>query len=166
MRVEVGPKDVAQNACVTARRDRPGKAGKTFGVPMKPSAFVPAIQELLAEVSASCIPTVTSAATKCAECVATHTLCAVTAWQGRQDLWHPHGAQRLRASHQRTLGRGDCPFLAQGASQLSMFARNVCIAARKFQPGDWHHWPFCLPSRSPFQRYVPCLPHCPWGLQA
>lgn len=50
VRVEVGPKDVAQNACVTARRDRPGKAGKTFGVPLEPSAFVPAVQQLLAEV--------------------------------------------------------------------------------------------------------------------
>ena len=51
VRIEVGPKDVAQNACVTARRDRPGKAGKTFGVPMEPAAFVEAVQKLLAEAS-------------------------------------------------------------------------------------------------------------------
>ena len=51
VRIEVGPKDVAQNACVTARRDRPGKAGKTFGVPMDPPAFVEAVQKLLAEAS-------------------------------------------------------------------------------------------------------------------
>ena len=50
VRIEVGPKDVAQNACVTARRDRPGKAGKTFGVPMEPAAFLEAVQKLLAEV--------------------------------------------------------------------------------------------------------------------
>ncbi len=32
LRIEIGPRDVAQNAVVLARRDMPGKAGKTFGV--------------------------------------------------------------------------------------------------------------------------------------
>ena len=40
VRVEVGPRDVAANACVLSRRDRPGKEGKTFGVPAEPAAFV------------------------------------------------------------------------------------------------------------------------------
>ena len=44
VRVEVGPRDVQQGACVMARRDRPGKDGKTFGVPMEPAAFVDAVQ--------------------------------------------------------------------------------------------------------------------------
>ena len=48
-RVEVGPRDVEQGTCVVARRDRPGKEGKTFGVPMEPAAFLSAIQ-----VSSSC----------------------------------------------------------------------------------------------------------------
>lgn len=43
-RVEVGPRDVEQGTCVVARRDRPGKEGKTFGVPMEDAAFVSAIQ--------------------------------------------------------------------------------------------------------------------------
>jgi prolyl-tRNA synthetase len=34
VRVELGPKDLAQNACVLARRDRPGKEGKEMGVPL------------------------------------------------------------------------------------------------------------------------------------
>ena len=34
VRVEIGPKDIAKNACVVSRRDIPGKAGKEFGVPM------------------------------------------------------------------------------------------------------------------------------------
>lgn len=34
VRVEIGPKDIANNACVLARRDVAGKAGKEFGVPM------------------------------------------------------------------------------------------------------------------------------------
>ena len=35
VRVEIGPKDVAQNACVLARRDQPGKEGKQFGIPLE-----------------------------------------------------------------------------------------------------------------------------------
>jgi prolyl-tRNA synthetase len=34
VRVELGPKDLAANACVLARRDVPGKDGKQMGVPM------------------------------------------------------------------------------------------------------------------------------------
>ena len=33
LRIEIGPKDVAKNAVVFARRDRPGKEGKQFGIP-------------------------------------------------------------------------------------------------------------------------------------
>src|SRR5262249_16675257 len=34
VRVELGPKDIAQNACVLARRDLPGKEAKGMGVPL------------------------------------------------------------------------------------------------------------------------------------
>src|SRR5438094_7572833 len=34
VRVELGPKDLAGNACVLARRDTPGKEGKQMGVPL------------------------------------------------------------------------------------------------------------------------------------
>ncbi len=34
VRVEIGPKDIAKNACVLSRRDLPGKEGKEFGVPL------------------------------------------------------------------------------------------------------------------------------------
>ena len=34
VRVELGPKDLAKNACVLARRDLPGKEGKELGVPL------------------------------------------------------------------------------------------------------------------------------------
>lgn len=33
LRIEIGPKDVAKDAVVFARRDRPGKEGKQFGIP-------------------------------------------------------------------------------------------------------------------------------------
>jgi prolyl-tRNA synthetase len=48
IRIELGPRDLAQGTCVLARRDFPGKEGKTVGVPM---ADVPAkIVALLKEI--------------------------------------------------------------------------------------------------------------------
>ena len=38
VRVELGPKDIEKQACVVARRDRPGKEGKEFGVPLTGAA--------------------------------------------------------------------------------------------------------------------------------
>jgi prolyl-tRNA synthetase len=38
VRVELGPKDIANNACVVARRDVPGKEGKEMGVPLPAAA--------------------------------------------------------------------------------------------------------------------------------
>jgi prolyl-tRNA synthetase len=38
VRVELGPKDLDKQACVVARRDRPGKEGKEFGVPLAGAA--------------------------------------------------------------------------------------------------------------------------------
>jgi prolyl-tRNA synthetase len=38
VRVEIGPKDLEKSACAVARRDRPGKDGKEFGVPLAAAA--------------------------------------------------------------------------------------------------------------------------------
>lgn len=35
IRIEIGPRDVKENAVVLARRDKPGKEGKEFGVAME-----------------------------------------------------------------------------------------------------------------------------------
>lgn len=53
VRVEVGPKDVAQGTCVVARRDKPGKEGKEFGVPISGSGAVSHIQQVLDNVQQS-----------------------------------------------------------------------------------------------------------------
>ena len=53
VRIEVGPKDVANGACVVARRDKPGKEGKEFGVPAEPAALVAKIETVLDEVQAA-----------------------------------------------------------------------------------------------------------------
>lgn len=50
LRIEVGPRDVAQGRVTLARRDRPGKEGKTI-VPME--GLAGAVQELMAEIQAN-----------------------------------------------------------------------------------------------------------------
>ncbi|MEW5316484.1 MAG: hypothetical protein WDW38_007855 [Sanguina aurantia] len=50
VRIEVGPKDVEAGTCVLARRDRPGKEGKQFGVPLDGPTWVCAVRTALAEV--------------------------------------------------------------------------------------------------------------------
>lgn len=50
VRLEVGPRDVAKGACVLARRDKPGKEGKQFGVPAEAEGLVAAVQEALGSV--------------------------------------------------------------------------------------------------------------------
>jgi len=53
VRVEVGPRDVAQGTCVAARRDRPGKEGKQFGISLEAAGFVDSMRTLLDEVHVS-----------------------------------------------------------------------------------------------------------------
>lgn len=50
IRVEIGPKDVEKSACVVARRDVPGKEGKTFGVPLESGAFLAHVTGLMDEI--------------------------------------------------------------------------------------------------------------------
>ncbi len=54
LRIEIGPRDVEKNAVVFARRDRPGKEGKEFGIPFeevgsRASAWLDDIQNALLE---------------------------------------------------------------------------------------------------------------------
>jgi prolyl-tRNA synthetase len=51
IRVELGPKDLAKNACVLARRDLPGKEAKEMGVPL--TAAPERIVELLRKMQAN-----------------------------------------------------------------------------------------------------------------
>jgi len=50
LRVEIGPKDVAKGSVVLARRDRPGKEGKSF-VPQQ--GLAPAVSQMLEEIQKS-----------------------------------------------------------------------------------------------------------------
>jgi prolyl-tRNA synthetase len=51
VRVELGPKDLEKQACVVARRDRPGKEGKEFGVAL--SGAADHIDKVLRDIQAS-----------------------------------------------------------------------------------------------------------------
>src|SRR5436305_2140104 len=51
VRVELGPKDLEKQACVVGRRDRPGKEGKEFGVPL--TAAAGRIDKVLREIQAN-----------------------------------------------------------------------------------------------------------------
>jgi prolyl-tRNA synthetase len=51
LRMEIGPRDVEKDAVVLARRDIPGKEGKTFGVPA--AALATAVPEMLTTIQAA-----------------------------------------------------------------------------------------------------------------
>lgn len=51
LRIEIGPRDVEQNAVVFARRDMPGKEGKTFGIPV--DGIAGAVRDMLATIQAN-----------------------------------------------------------------------------------------------------------------
>jgi prolyl-tRNA synthetase len=58
VRVEIGPRDVEGDAVVLARRDRPGKEGKQFGVPA--AGVADAVRDLLVEIQASLLSEATA----------------------------------------------------------------------------------------------------------
>jgi len=58
LRVEIGPRDVKQQSVVLARRDKPGKEGKEFGVPLTGAAT--RVKELLREVQKSLLEQATA----------------------------------------------------------------------------------------------------------
>lgn len=60
LRIEIGPRDLENNSCVVARRDVPGKEGKTFGVSVNPPDLVEYIQKALEDVQASLLAQATA----------------------------------------------------------------------------------------------------------
>jgi prolyl-tRNA synthetase len=51
LRIEIGPRDVEQDAVVFSRRDLPGREGKTFGVPV--AGVAAAVSDMLAVTQAA-----------------------------------------------------------------------------------------------------------------
>ena len=50
LRIEIGPRDVANNTVVISRRDVPGKSGKMFGISMDPLTLASFVKEKLQDV--------------------------------------------------------------------------------------------------------------------
>jgi prolyl-tRNA synthetase len=50
VRIEIGARDLETNSCVVARRDMPGKEGKTFGVSVEPESISSKVKETLQSV--------------------------------------------------------------------------------------------------------------------
>ncbi|KAJ6822339.1 putative proline--tRNA ligase, chloroplastic/mitochondrial [Iris pallida] len=53
VRIEVGPRDVANGTVVVSRRDIPGKPGKDFGISMEPSVLEAHVKSRLEDIQAS-----------------------------------------------------------------------------------------------------------------
>ncbi len=60
VRCEVGPRDVASGTCVLARRDVPGKDGKTMGIPLEPAQLTEALKRMLDDVQAGLLAQATA----------------------------------------------------------------------------------------------------------
>lgn len=60
IRIEIGPRDVAENVLVVARRDVPGKDGKQFGVSMEEKPLVEFVKNRLEEIQESLLARATA----------------------------------------------------------------------------------------------------------
>ncbi len=110
LRIEIGPRDVEQNAVVFARRDIPGKEGKTFGVPV--AGIAEARSEMLTTIQAAML----QRATDVPRAEHAHGRGATTSssrcWKRTGGFIRVHwaGSQRGRGSHQGR-DQGDHPLL-------------------------------------------------------
>ncbi|KAG0448018.1 hypothetical protein HPP92_028053 [Vanilla planifolia] len=59
LRIEIGPRDVANGSLVVCRRDLPGKQGKDFGVSMDPPLLIARVESKLDDVQATLLQTAT-----------------------------------------------------------------------------------------------------------
>ncbi len=135
LRIEIGPRDVAQHAVVLARRDMPGKAGKTFGVPV--AGIGAAVTDMLAGIQAGMLQR--AAEFRVAD---THTVTSyaefkeVLASEGGfiQAYWagSPEDEDHIKDETKATIrcfplekpeGEGVCFFTGKRTDQVAIFAR-------------------------------------------
>lgn len=135
VRVEIGPRDVKSHTVVLARRDRPGREGKTFGAPVE--GLVQQVRALLDEVQAGLLAQATAfraANTHAASDYAQFKEILDTAggfirvhWAGSDE-----DEARIQEETRATLrclpldapeGEGRCFFTGQKTTQVAIFAR-------------------------------------------
>jgi prolyl-tRNA synthetase len=135
VRIEIGPRDVDQDAVVLARRDRPGKDGKQFGVPAAGAGE--AVRALLAEIQAALLREATEFRDANTNRVATYDEFREVI-EGKGGFVRAHWAgsdedeDRIKEETKATLrcfpldadeGEGVCFLTGQKTSQVAIFAR-------------------------------------------
>ncbi|URE14222.1 hypothetical protein MUK42_10412 [Musa troglodytarum] len=65
LKLEVGPRDVANRSVVVSRRDVPGKPGKDLGISMEPSVLVSHVKSSLEDIQAPLLQRATSFRDRC-----------------------------------------------------------------------------------------------------
>ncbi len=135
MRIEIGPRDVQQQSVVFARRDRPGKEGKSFGIPLSEVAHE--TQTLLHSIQENLrLQALQTRADN------THRVTSYTAFQEvlqeKEGFLHVHWAgttqdeERIQEETKATLRclpldstteEGQCILTGKRTSQMAIFAR-------------------------------------------
>jgi prolyl-tRNA synthetase len=132
LRLELGPKDVAKGSVVLARRDRPGKDGKTFvpqqGIPAAVKELLGDIQGALYDRAFAFRKANTAEPADYEEFKkAVETGFAFSWWCGRSEC-----EERIKEETKATMrcvpleqpgGSGKCVYCAQPAKEMAIFAR-------------------------------------------
>ena len=135
VRIEIGPRDVQQNAVVLARRDRPGREGKALGVPV--DSVVVSVRQLLDDVQASLLAQATAFREEHTHYVETYAAFKEVLeeeggflrvhWAGTRE-----DEERIQEETRATLrclpldqtdGEGVCFFTGKRTKQVAIFAR-------------------------------------------
>jgi len=132
LRLEIGPRDVAQQVAVLARRDIPGKAGKTV---VNQEGIAQTVQELLITIQAEMLARATAFRDENIQTVATYDELKekaqngfVRAWWAGNDADEKQVQQETKATHRcypldQPDGTGICIFTGKPATRQAIFAR-------------------------------------------
>jgi len=132
LRIEIGPRDVAQNVAVVARRDLPGKEGKQS---ISQDGIAQTVQELLATMQAEMLARATKFRDENTYEVTTYADFKekvqkgfVRAWWAGNDADEKQVQQETKATHRcyplaQPGGEGVCFFTGKAATRQAIFAR-------------------------------------------
>jgi prolyl-tRNA synthetase len=134
LRIEIGPRDVAQGTLVLARRDVPGKEGKLFGIAM--DAVAERVEAMLIEIQAALLQRATAFRDANIHDVHSYAeLKAAVETGGWGRAWWAGSTEdevRIKDETGVTIrcfpfdqpgGSGVCFYTGQPASQVALFAR-------------------------------------------
>ncbi|MCB0122670.1 MAG: proline--tRNA ligase [Caldilineaceae bacterium] len=132
LRMEIGPRDVAQNVAILARRDIPGKEGKSS---VSQEGIAATVQDLLSTIQAEMLARATAFRDANIHTVATYDEFKgkvqngfVRAWWAGDDADEKQVQQETKATHrcyplEQPGGEGVCVFTGKRATRQALFAR-------------------------------------------